>query len=361
MTPPPERQKLLGVQYLRAVAALMVAYLHLGGQMPHYSRFLVFGRLQMGVDIFFVISGFIMFVTSHDSRPGEFAVRRIIRIVPLYWLLTIALAAMALIGPQLFRSTVLSSAYLVKSLLFIPYANPGQDGNLFPLLVPGWTLNFEMFFYLVFTVVLFAKLRYRLALSLVVFSVVFVVGTRAELPATRSVFAFYGNPRLFEFWAGMLIGHFYARRTLSIPRVACFAMIIVGLLVLATNYQDLAPFYRPMGENALSYLVPSAAIVLGVVGLEYSGGVRYLKWPALLGDASYSIYLGHIFLLGVARTLWAHTRIDQVDPVHAILFALFGMAICLTGSVLIYWWLEKPMHEALKSVYKRCAVVASRR
>ena len=114
----------------------MVAYLHLSSQWPPYSGFLELGRLQTGVDIFFVISGFIMSVTSRDSRPGEFAARRLIRIVPLYWLLTITLAAAVLIRPQFFRTTVMSGTYLIKSLLFIPYANPGQSGTLVPLLVP---------------------------------------------------------------------------------------------------------------------------------------------------------------------------------------------------------------------------------
>jgi exopolysaccharide production protein ExoZ len=331
----------------------MVAYLHLSGQWPPYSRFLVMGRLQTGVDIFFVISGFIMFVTSRDSSPGEFAARRLIRIVPVYWLLTIALAAVVLIQPQLFRTTVLSGTYLIKSLLFIPYANPGQSGTLVPLLVPGWTLNFEMFFYLIFTGLLFFNFRYRLALSLLVFGILCVAGDHAGVADAHSVPAFYGNPRIFEFWAGMLIGYFYLRRTLCMPRLVCVALIIAGFSLLVLNYEAFPPFYRSFGESSLSYLVPSAAIVLGVVGVDYSGGVRYHKIPALLGDASYSIYLGHIFLFGVARTWWARMHVERVDALHAILFALFGMAVCLLGSVLIYWIVERPMTRAFQSMYRR--------
>jgi exopolysaccharide production protein ExoZ len=278
---------------------------------------------------------------------------RLIRIVPVYWLLTITLAAMVLIRPQLFRTTVLSGTYLIKSLLFIPYANPGQSGALVPLLVPGWTLNFEMFFYLVFTGLLFFNFRYRLALSFLVFGILCMAGDHAGVSAAQSLPAFYGNPRIFEFWAGMLIGYFYLRRNLCIPRLVCVALITFGFSLLAVNYEAFPPFYRAIGESSLSYLVPSAAIVLGVVGVEYSGGVTYHRIPARLGDASYSIYLGHIFLFGVARNVWARMHVEQVDAFHAILFALFGMAFCLLRSVLIYWILERPMTRAFQSMYKR--------
>jgi exopolysaccharide production protein ExoZ len=215
-----------------------------------------------------------------------------------------------------------------------------------------------MFFYLIFTGLLFVNFRYRLALGLLVFGTAFIIANHAGDSAARPVMAFYGNPRIFEFWAGMLIGYFYLRRTLSIPRLACVTLIIAGFLVLAMNYDAFPAFYRSVGESSLSYLVPSAAIVLGVVGLEYSGGVTYHKLPTLLGDASYSIYLGHIFLFGVARTLWAQLHVERVDALHAILFALFGMTWCLLGSVLIYRILERPITRALQSMYRRTILTA---
>ena len=81
---------------------------------------------QAGVDIFFVISGFIMWVTTHDRRttPLQFLTNRIVRIVPLYWLLTLTVAAACLIAPSLFRGVVLAPEHVVKSLFFIPTSNP---------------------------------------------------------------------------------------------------------------------------------------------------------------------------------------------------------------------------------------------
>jgi exopolysaccharide production protein ExoZ len=135
------KYSLLTVQYLRAIAALMVAYFHTMIQIPaytHYFRQYLLGSqaLSSGVDIFFVISGFIMLISNRNTRPGVFAVRRVIRIVPLYWVLTAVTACLTLLYPQLFRTTVLSLEYFLKSLFFIPYANPGQGHELVRELPP---------------------------------------------------------------------------------------------------------------------------------------------------------------------------------------------------------------------------------
>src|SRR6185437_14170487 len=131
------------IQALRAIAALLVVFVHLAvpvaalGVAP-------FGA--GGVDLFFVISGFIMVYTT-VGRPisgAEFLGRRIVRIVPLYWLLTLAVFGIALIAPTLLQFTTASWGQLLKSLFFIPFAK--ANGDVQPVLFLGWTLNYEMFF-----------------------------------------------------------------------------------------------------------------------------------------------------------------------------------------------------------------------
>jgi exopolysaccharide production protein ExoZ len=111
----------------------MVALFHTAGQIPAYTPHLELPRLASGVDVFFVTSGFIMTLTGARLAPGEFVVRRLVRIVPLYWLLTTVLVIVALLLPGLFRTTVLTPAAYVGSLLFIPFHNVGQSGELKPL------------------------------------------------------------------------------------------------------------------------------------------------------------------------------------------------------------------------------------
>src|ERR1019366_2869669 len=140
------------IQYLRGIAALMVVWHHGVGQLATLETYFPFRFGTSGVDLFFVISGFIMVVTTagRDVTPTEFIARRFVRVVPLYWVLTLALAATALVAPSLFRSVTLTAVSLIQSLLFIPHFSPSHAGMIWPVLVPGWTLNYEMFFYVVF-------------------------------------------------------------------------------------------------------------------------------------------------------------------------------------------------------------------
>ncbi len=355
---PAERHKLFGVQYLRAIAALMVAYVHLAIQVPAYQAMLQAGgileisRFKSGVDIFFVISGFIMFVTSRNTTPGDFAARRIIRIVPLYWLLTLALIAALWLRPDFFRETSASPVQVLKSMLFIPYANPTQHGEFFPILVPGWTLNFEMFFYAIFTLILFAPPSRRLILCGAIFAAVFVGERLFSGAIGHSSLAFYDDPRIFEFWGGMLIGQYYVRPGHRLGRLFGYALAIGGLFLLIVDSRLLTALHWPYSES-MAYIPGAFAVVLGTVTLESNGGIRHHWLPALLGDASYSIYLSHIFSLGVARVIWTRWSGQSADVAHAAAFAIFGMLAATLGGILVYRCLEKPIIDILQARYRR--------
>lgn len=143
---------------------MMVVWHHAAGQIPGMSARVpwVFGT--SGVDLFFVISGFIVVVTTAgvDTKPFDFWRRRIVRVVPLYWLLTLLMVTVALIAPGLFKTLKVAPETVLQSLLFIPHFSQSFSGVVWPLLVPGWTLNFEMFFYALFGLALILPPRYRL-------------------------------------------------------------------------------------------------------------------------------------------------------------------------------------------------------
>src|SRR5829696_2873445 len=158
------------IQYLRGVAALMVVYTHASVQTQRYADvelpFSAHGAA--GVDIFFVISGFIMWMTTigdtPTSKPLPFISRRISRIVPLYWVLTTGIVIVGLVRPDLLSSTVITVWHVLASFFFIPYPHPADNGSLVPVLIPGWTLNYEMFFYAIFACSLTVKPKFRLPL-----------------------------------------------------------------------------------------------------------------------------------------------------------------------------------------------------
>ena len=165
------------IQYLRAIAAMMVVWHHAREQLPGLKFFFPSEFGPSGVDLFFVISGFIMVATTTGpGRPFNFIARRLIRVVPLYWLLTCTMVALAWKLPQLFRTIDLAPAHVLQSLLFIPHYSPSFPGMAWPVLVPGWTLNFEMFFYAVFAATLSLAQPMRLWALAAVMSTLVIVG-----------------------------------------------------------------------------------------------------------------------------------------------------------------------------------------
>jgi peptidoglycan/LPS O-acetylase OafA/YrhL len=127
-------QRIWGLQYLRAIAALMVVACHFViTYEPELGGPRVYWLLNHGVDIFFVISGFVMMTSGADLSPGEFVGRRLARIVPLYWLLTTVVVVRALLAPHRFANVQISWPYYLKSLLFIPFNNPAAGNEMKPI------------------------------------------------------------------------------------------------------------------------------------------------------------------------------------------------------------------------------------
>jgi exopolysaccharide production protein ExoZ len=344
---------LRSIQYLRAIAALMVAYFHAADQIPalrpYFERYLL-GNLNLasGVDIFFVISGFIMLISNRNSTPVSFAIRRVIRIVPLYWFLTVLLAVLALLLPAQFRTTVVSGAAILKSLLFIPYLNPGHPGEVFPLLVPGWSLNLEMFFYLVFAFVLLAGSQWRLWIVGALFGALVLLGVAGKDSGVAPELLFYTDVRLLEFWLGMLIAHRVLQDSLQVPRALAVGLIIAGFAVLLTGFPVNALPPGTFARTLLGNVLPSAAVIVGAISMERNGWMTDHPWLHWTGDASYSIYLTHIFSLGVARFVWARLGLDGAGLASAAGFAVFGMLCVIAGAGLIYNTVEKPTLNVLQ-------------
>jgi exopolysaccharide production protein ExoZ len=319
-----QEPKLVGIQYLRGIAALMVVCYHICAQtltydgMRNYHGIFDVWKLVSGIDLFFVISGFVMWVTSQHRTPGEFVWRRLVRIVPLYWLLTGLIVVLALIAPATFRVTHVSVMTTVKSLFFIPYAN--ADGDFFPILAPGWTLNYEMFFYALFSLALFT--RHRLIWVGLALASLIVVGWSKP--------SFYTNPMIAEFWCGMFIGYAYDRGWLrKIPLALAVGLIAGGLAGLLT------PVW---GNTRAVYLLSPMAIVMGSVAIEQVHGLRRIEWPALLGDASYSLYLTHLYVLRVLHILWV-----RLFPDNPWSFAAVAMVIVSLVAVGVFRTVETPM------------------
>jgi exopolysaccharide production protein ExoZ len=354
----PDGKALAGVQYLRGIAAMMVAYYHVVGQLPSLSPYiekylLGYPSLASGVDVFFVISGFIMLLTTQKTTPAEFIVRRIIRIVPLYWLLTIMILGVDLWLPDLLRTTQVDVKSVVLSLSFVPYQNAGHQGDVVPILVPGWSLNFEMFFYAIFALVLFCtSLPRRVLINGVVFLALIVLHY-SLLREHSPELAFLTNWRIAEFWLGMLIAQVYVNRAFVGRRAAPWWAILTAAFAVLVFHPTRSIFGHEEVDELLFTMLPAGLIVLSVAALEQLRVVPKMGFLVKLGDASYSIYLSHILFLGLCRTMWQYFGLPDHSLTAAACFAVFSITIVIYGGFLVYWGVERPMTDYLHRRYRR--------
>jgi exopolysaccharide production protein ExoZ len=334
------------IQYLRGLAALGVLVFHAADRAGW-----AFGTGAAGVDVFFVISGFIMWVVtcSRDGDPRGFMVRRLQRIVPLYWAVTLITAAIAVFVPGAFPAMQVTAGAVAKSLFFIPYRDP--QGLIAPLIVPGWTLNFEMFFYLLFAAGLLAPARIR---ALLVSAA--LVGLVALRPFVGGgpVAQTYTDPILLEFAAGVWLGWLWSHDRLPGPRTgwALVALGLAGFTAVGLSGVDIT------SARPLWWGLPAFALVVGAVSIERHGRVPNLAPLRALGDASYSVYLIHG--LAISATLRALALVGVTAP--ALVFAA-AIVVGVTAGLLAYRLIEKPamrlFHTGLGAHRPRRAAVAS--
>ncbi|MDR3508698.1 MAG: acyltransferase [Caulobacteraceae bacterium] len=271
--------RLRSIQHLRALAALSVVLYH-ACQWSNAG----FAIGAAGVDVFFIISGFSMWmaVQDRDLSIKDFLRRRVWRVVPAYWLVTLILTALALAWPRLFPHVYVQPLHLLLSLAFIPHTDP--VGLPFPLLPVGWSLNYEAIFYLLVAASLaeiprrrFGRIGWSLA-GVALFGVI-----------VRPTFYLFANPMMFQFLAGAAIARALLQRRL--PRHgAGWGLLAAGLgAFFYLSFFDLyGSLWRPFLWGA-----PAALIVAGAVSLEAQGSWGRSRALEGLGEASYSIYLCH--------------------------------------------------------------------
>lgn len=312
----------------------MVVLFHAQGMASEYfgAQKLAFGAA--GVDIFFVISGVIMWTTTSSGRvtPASFVKHRILRIVPLYWAITLFLYAGWLIARG--HASLPPVADLVRSLLFIPYF-AARSGEIQPLLIAGWTLNFEMFFYAVFACALLLARRHRAVLVGIV--LVGLVTLRALMSPSTAIALTYTSPLLIEFVFGCILGILYERKSLPGPVVAALMIALGFALMIATEPLSAADIGF---DRFIGWGVPAFLIVAGALGLEPF--IRHWRLPALLGDASYSIYLSHgLTLASLKNAVLIEGGASSTMAIAAYLLA--GCLVSATAGIAIYYLVEMPL------------------
>lgn len=315
------------LQALRAFAALNVVFYHIiitsfsYSQDVHYLSFLGDWGAN-GVDIFFVISGFIMvYIQDRKSRTAiPFLTNRMVRVIPIYWFLTMALLAVYMLLPSAFRELQLSLGQVVSSFMFVSEALGYGE----PILYVGWTLEYEMLFYILFSLGLLFSNN-----VVAFFTPIFLLIALVLLDFTGLL--------VLEFVLGMICAKLYLSKNFNY--LGCFSLI-VGILFLPINI-----FYNLGMDRFYIYGIPAFFIVFGLINIKQTEN-RLLVY---LGDASYSIYLVQVFTIPVFYKVSSNFLVTLQNDVVALLALLFTIII----GCLLYSLIEKKIGLAINSFIKK--------
>jgi peptidoglycan/LPS O-acetylase OafA/YrhL len=323
----PSSKSIQNIQALRAVAATLVIFQHI----------LIVSIGSFGVDIFFVISGFVIAYVSVSETPGTFVLKRLFRIVPLYWLGTLAVFAVAAVAPSLVNSTTTDIVELFKSLLFIPYVK--DNGLTHPVLFLGWTLNYEMLFYVIFAIALTFGSRAAPFIATIILLSLILIGLL--FPIDAEPFRFWTRPLSLEFLFGVWI--FVAwHKGIRLPVTPVFALSIAAALVVLMGWEETRKSFDWI--EPISFGIPAAAVV--VLALACEGKIKVPAVLLAIGDASYSLYLFHPYLVIPVQKIISHFT---PDPIAIVLAVPFMVAASIGLALVSYRIIERPSNLWLRS------------
>lgn len=301
----------------------------------------------VGVDLFFVISGFVIAITTrdlfgHPDRIRRFLYRRAARVYPLYWIYSLLLVGVYLVRPELVNPSQGGRVNIVASFLLIPQ-------QTLPLLMVGWTLVIEISCYVIIALLLLAPRRHFGRL-LILWALAVAAGwhlRRMAFPVAAYTPGYLTHPMTLEFIAGCLAAHRLWRQ--PAPRhggrwlAGGVALLIVGWAVFGA----MVPRPDPNGWLRLAMFgPPSVLVVYGAAALEKRRPIQPPRVLCRVGDASYSLYLSHTLVLQAAGLAWSH-----LAP-HSRLANFGGLALASGMALLVgfasHAWVEKPLARYLR-------------
>ena len=338
-----DSRELFGIQMLRGIAAVMVVIHHtleeslaaaVGPRSPDWMT----TAGAAGVDLFFVISGFIMLYVSFPTRleaskPGLFLFRRATRIYPLYWICCAAVVALWAIG--LFASRAILTSVVIKSALLVPTPNT--------LIGVSWTLSYEIYFYLIFAATLTLRSRVASAIVTTLTIATFLVMARG-LPES-SMTDFLVNAIVLEFCFGLLLALAWFngfRPTSLFWSLPGFILIIVAPLFVAhSNTNGLPPFAR-----TIVWGLPAVFVLTGFLSVGPPKN-RWTRFAVLVGDASYAIYLTHSFVMVIYAKLLISTPLGALPQTAIIPIVI---AACIAAGLMTHFLVERPILAMIRNL-----------
>jgi peptidoglycan/LPS O-acetylase OafA/YrhL len=332
-------RRLPGIEAGRGIAAVLVILYHAVQHldqaipMPALKTALQFGH--SGVDFFFVISGFIIFfVHARDigqrDRIGHYARQRFTRLMPTYWVALALSIAMAMLGSN---HGILSPDAILRSVTLLP-------SHQEPLMGVAWTLQYEVLFYLLFSLLIFSRTLGLAVLALWLGGTIVTAGGVGEGLLPPMVFGIYN----LEFLFGVAAAALFRSGAISSPRFILTAGL--GLFGLASGLENAGVMdgYGPLARFA--YGIPSALMVLGLAEADRRSLLRIPSALRMLGAASYSLYLFHVLFIAVGWQVLIVTGLHLALPI-ALQFLLLVLGGIL-GGIVMWACVERPLIRCLR-------------
>lgn len=330
---------LVHIQILRLLAAVAVVAFHAWGAAPEGFKVpesviaFVLAHGGHGVDLFFVISGFIIFYATHRAAlaPLEFLRRRVERIAPLYFLVTFAVVILATTLPDTFGTEGwYTPRHILKSLAFIAFT----DGEM-PVVYLGWSLEYEMYFYLAVTL-LMALTRDVWRNVVVIFSSLAMFGQVPGVSAALGHYFFFVDPMILEFVFGIIAASLFVSGRIGWPIAVAAAAAVVAVLA------------ADPANRAIVFGLPSACLVAAAA---FASRRRIdPSWPeralARLGDASYSIYLVQVQTVTLANAAIA----GLVPVIPPVLLVILTSGIVVALGLLLNVVAERPLLDLCRRI-----------
>lgn len=339
---------LSSVQAARALAALSVAAFHLSlmmgdpryGGVPVFQEYTIEGNL--GVDFFFVLSGFII-LHAHAKDIGQpsalpnYLWRRWARLFPVYWIYTAGMTMLLLLGLGANTELPDSLTEWLATITLIRFS------PIDPPLRVSWTLFHELAFYLAFAVLIVHR-KAGIALFAGWATVCLLFFHHVGLEPNTPWHVYTAQQNLY-FLMGM--GSFLLMRRGG----RWWPELLGGLLVVAV----VVAFWPPMGSHAgeLPLVVGFALLLAGVTKLEQRKNLPLPRWLLTIGDSSYSLYLLHLPICGLLLKLAFAAELPSYIGGSGVYLAVLGGAVLL--SVATYYAVEAPLLRRLRRVEVRPA------
>lgn len=342
------------VQALRGLAVFLVVMFHFREDLSKtYGEVadLLFINGSIGVDLFFMISGFIAYYVYVNENSGLssskiFLVKRLCRIIPPYFLVTLMVAG----------NSVDSWMEALRSMLFLPGDSSSQAPWFgYAKLDVGWTLNYEMLFYVLCATSLIFRSYKFVALTALISAFVFIpyvslVGTgdwANRHYGLSGYFAIVTNGIMLEFIAGMLIGYLHLGKVQSNHKMLWVMAILFSSTLFALELET--GFLR--GNGRPGFFISSFLLLFSMVGYECRFGMRIPSLLLLLGATSYSVYLVHTRAMSIAQKI-IYNRIDE--PSAGVMVFILSIVLTVIFTCLMYTLVEKRLCSFIRSlIFKR--------